>query len=140
MEEDHASTSEKATHCQPWNNGKLVGAKPLLRPSHVWSIRTKQQIEGRKRNLALFNLAIDGKLRDRWCVAYFNYELSKDLTSAVEKPPFNINIGREEGIEAYYNIALTPWSRVTGNLQFIDPFPSANDKSVFGALRTQARF
>jgi hypothetical protein len=34
-----------------------------LRPSHVWSIRTKLQIEGRKRDLALFNLAIDSKLR-----------------------------------------------------------------------------
>ena len=47
----------------PWNNGKFIGAKPPLRPSHVWSIRTKLQIEGRKRDLALFNLAIDSKLR-----------------------------------------------------------------------------
>ena len=47
----------------PWNNGKLVGAKPPLRPSHVWSIRTKLQIEAKKRDLALFNLAIDSKLR-----------------------------------------------------------------------------
>ena len=47
----------------PWNKGKLVGAKPPLRPSHVWSIRTKQQIEGKKRDLALFDLAIDSKLR-----------------------------------------------------------------------------
>lgn len=47
----------------PWNKGKRVGAKPPLRPSHVWSIRTKLQIEGKKRDLALFNLAIDSKLR-----------------------------------------------------------------------------
>ena len=47
----------------PWNKGKLVGAKPPLRPSHVWSIRTKLQIECKKRDLALFNLAIDSKLR-----------------------------------------------------------------------------
>lgn len=47
----------------PWNKGKLVGAKPPLRPSHVWSIRTKLQIEGKMRDLALFNLAIDSKLR-----------------------------------------------------------------------------
>ena len=47
----------------PWNKGKLVGAKPPLRPSHVWSIRTKLQIEGKKRDLALFNLAVDSKLR-----------------------------------------------------------------------------
>jgi integrase len=46
-----------------WNKGKLVGAKPPLRPKHVWSIRTKLQIADRKRDLAMFNLAIDSKLR-----------------------------------------------------------------------------
>jgi hypothetical protein len=35
----------------PWNKGKLTGAKPPLRPKHVWSIRTKLQIEGRTRDL-----------------------------------------------------------------------------------------
>jgi hypothetical protein len=46
-----------------WNKGKLTGAKPPLRPKHVWAIRTKLQIERRTRDLALFNLAIDSKLR-----------------------------------------------------------------------------
>src|SRR5262252_8730639 len=46
-----------------WNKGKVSGAKPPLRPKHVWSIRTKLQIEGRTRDLAMFNLAIDSKLR-----------------------------------------------------------------------------
>jgi len=43
--------------------GKLTGAKPPLRPRHVWAIRTKLQIEGSTRDLAMFNLAIDSKLR-----------------------------------------------------------------------------
>src|SRR4030088_375716 len=47
----------------PWNKGKVTGAKPPLRPKHVWSIRTKLQIERRARDLAMFNLAIDSKLR-----------------------------------------------------------------------------
>jgi integrase len=47
----------------PWNKGKLTGAKPPLRPKHVWSIRTKLQMEGRIRDLAMFNLAIDSKRR-----------------------------------------------------------------------------
>ena len=42
----------------PWNRGKLIGAKPPL-----WPIRTKLHIEGRILELALFNLAIDSKLR-----------------------------------------------------------------------------
>jgi integrase len=47
----------------PWNKSKVTGAKPPLRPKHVWSIRTKLQIEGSARDLAMFNLAIDSKLR-----------------------------------------------------------------------------
>jgi integrase len=50
-------------HRTPWNKGKLIGAKPPLRPKRVWSIRTHLLIEGRTRDLALFNLAIDSKLR-----------------------------------------------------------------------------
>jgi integrase len=63
MEDNHASAAETPARRPPWNKGKLVGAKPPLRPSHVWSIRTKLQIEARTRDLALFNLAIDSKLR-----------------------------------------------------------------------------
>src|SRR6185312_9787075 len=48
---------------EPWNKGKLIGAKPPLRPKHVWSIRSKLQAEGRVRDLAMFDLAIDSKLR-----------------------------------------------------------------------------
>jgi hypothetical protein len=47
----------------PWNKGKLTGAKPPLRPKHVWAIRTRLMVEGRTLDLAMFNLAIDSKLR-----------------------------------------------------------------------------
>ncbi len=46
-----------------WNKGRLVGQKRPLRPKEVWDIRVRLQIENRKRDLALFNLAIDSKLR-----------------------------------------------------------------------------
>jgi integrase len=46
-----------------WNKGKLIGAKPPLRPKYVWSIRTHLMIERRTRDLAMFNLDIDSKLR-----------------------------------------------------------------------------
>jgi integrase len=59
----HECSSPPAPICTPWNKGKLIGAKPPLWPKHVWSIRTKLQIEGRILELALFNLAIDSKLR-----------------------------------------------------------------------------
>ena len=59
-EEITLSTASRRT---PWNKGKLIGARPPLRPKHVWSIRTRLLIEGRTRDLAMFNLAIDSKLR-----------------------------------------------------------------------------
>ena len=45
------------------NKGKLIGPKPPLQPKHVWAIRTRLQLSKRTRDLALFNLAIDSKLR-----------------------------------------------------------------------------
>ena len=61
--QDQESATPTIRKQTPWNKGKLTGAKPPLRPKHVWSIRTKLQIEGRVRDLAMFNLAIDSKLR-----------------------------------------------------------------------------
>ena len=47
----------------PWNRGRLIGQKRPLKPKDVWTIRVRLQIEGRRRDLAMFNLAIDSKLR-----------------------------------------------------------------------------
>jgi hypothetical protein len=47
----------------PWNKGKLVGQKSPLRINEIWAIRVRLQLSHRIRELALFNLAIDSKLR-----------------------------------------------------------------------------
>ena len=47
----------------PWNKGRMTGQKRALKPKDVWTIRVRLQLEGRKRDLAMFNLAIDSKLR-----------------------------------------------------------------------------
>ena len=47
----------------PWNTGRLTGQKRPLKPKDVWAIRVRLQLEHCKRDLALFNLAIDSKLR-----------------------------------------------------------------------------
>lgn len=50
--------------CRPaWNKGRIVGQKRPLLPKHVWAIRVRLEIAGNIRDLALFNLAIDSKLR-----------------------------------------------------------------------------
>jgi len=48
---------------EPWNKGKLVGQKSPLKLKDIWAIRIHLQMEKRIRDLALFNLAIDSKLR-----------------------------------------------------------------------------
>lgn len=47
----------------PWNKGKLVGQKAPLKLREIWAIRVRLQLGGKTRDLALFNLAIDSKLR-----------------------------------------------------------------------------
>jgi CYTH domain-containing protein len=48
---------------EPWNKGKLVGQKAPLRLREIWAIRIRLQLAERARELALFNLAVDSKLR-----------------------------------------------------------------------------
>lgn len=54
---------ESTQRWEPWNKGKLVGQKPPLKPKDIWAIRIHLKNEGRIRDLAMFNLAIDSKLR-----------------------------------------------------------------------------
>ena len=52
-----------APRYEPWNKGKLVGQKSPLKLKEIWAIRVRLQLGERMRELALFNLAIDSKLR-----------------------------------------------------------------------------
>ena len=57
MESNHSAN--------PWNKGKLIGQKPPLKPKDIWAIRIHLQNEHHIGDLAVFNLAIDSKLRGR---------------------------------------------------------------------------
>ena len=70
----------------PWNKGKLIGAKPPLRPKHVWSIRTHLMVERRTRDLAMFNLAIDSKLRGCDVVALKVKDIAPAATRSIARP------------------------------------------------------
>jgi integrase len=56
-------TNQKDCGFIPWNKGKLVGQKPPLKLKEIWAIRIRLEIANKIRDLALFNLAIDSKLR-----------------------------------------------------------------------------
>jgi integrase len=57
------SVSHPTKSKRPWNHGKLIGQKAPLRLKEIWGIRIRLQLSNRTRDLALFNLAIDSKLR-----------------------------------------------------------------------------
>jgi integrase len=48
---------------KPWNAGRIIGPKAPLKPKHIWAIRQQLKVSGRRRDLAMFNCAIDAKLR-----------------------------------------------------------------------------
>jgi site-specific recombinase XerC len=50
-------------HREPWNKGKIVGQKAPFKVREIWALRVRLQMESRVRELALFNLGIDSKLR-----------------------------------------------------------------------------
>lgn len=48
---------------RPWNTARIIGPKPPFKPKHIWGIRQQLKVNGRVRDLAMFNCAIDAKLR-----------------------------------------------------------------------------
>jgi integrase len=57
------SRESNSTARSPWNKGKIVGQKAPFKLKEIWAIRVRLQLASRRRELALFNLAIDSKLR-----------------------------------------------------------------------------
>jgi integrase len=112
----------------PWNKGKLTGAKPPLRPKHVWSIRTKLQIEGRTRDLAMFNLAIDSKLRGCDVVALRVEDVAAggytaDRATVRHKKPgrpvrFELSEQTREAVDDYLVVREQSSKRLSGSLFF----------------------
>ncbi len=57
------SIFKRSRRQRAWNKGKLMGQKPPLKPKQIWSIRIRLQMSKRRRDLTLFNLALDSNLR-----------------------------------------------------------------------------
>jgi hypothetical protein len=56
-------SADNAVHREPWNKGKIVGQKAPFKLKDIWALRVRLQMESRVRELALFNLGVDSKLR-----------------------------------------------------------------------------
>ena len=59
-----------AVRREPWNKGKIFGQKAPFKLQDIWALRVRLQMESRVRELALFNLGIDSKLRGCDLVAF----------------------------------------------------------------------
>ena len=78
-----------------------------------------------------------GRPNDVFGIGYYYYDFSEDLGSAVQ--PL-LDFDYEQGMEIFYNFALTPWFRVTADLQWIDPATGGNDHAWIGGLRANIKF
>ena len=76
---------------------------------------------------------------DRWGIGYFRYNLSGALLEGLDAVGID-NLRGEQGIEAFYNVALTGNLRLTGNLNYVAPGEAARQDAMFAGLRLQAIF
>ncbi len=135
-------SSDESDGCKvPWNKGKLTGPKPPLKLKEIWAIRVQLQLAGRSRDLALFNLAIDSKLRGCDLVAIRVSDITRtgrvlSRASVVQnktgKPvKFEITDQARDSVSCWIEKAS-----LTGN-QFL--FPSRMSKSPHLSTRQYAR-
>jgi len=73
---------------------------------------------------------VPGRPHDTFGVGYYHYDFSDDLRSAVAT---TVALENEQGVEVFYNLAATPWFRITADLQWIDPANGENDALVVEA-------
>jgi porin len=84
------------------------------------------------------NTMLEGRENDRWGVGFFQYGFSEPLLEALAA--FRIFRKDERGVEAFYNLAITPWLRLSADLQVIDPWNPARAQAAYAALRLQTKF
>src|SRR4030088_95734 len=103
----------------PWNKGKLLGQKPPLKLKEIWAIRIRLELDHRTRELALFNLAIDSKLRGCDLVALRVHDVVQGshvaaraivMQRKTQRPvQFEITPPTREALEAWIKSAGLKW-------------------------------
>jgi porin len=84
------------------------------------------------------NGLVPGRSADRFGVGYFRYSFSDDLTDGLGT--FGIGLRDEQGIEIFYNAAMTSWLRVTADVQFVEPGTSGSTDATFVGFSAQILF
>ena len=81
---------------------------------------------------------ISGRDLDLWGIGYFQYRFSNDLKDSLAE--LGIPLRDESGLEAFYNLAVTPWLRWTANVEYIQPSSGYHASAVFIGMRSQIKF
>lgn len=84
------------------------------------------------------NNLLPGRKDDQWGVGFFHYGLTTPLLAGLAER--RIYRRSEGGIEAFYNWAITPWVRLSGDLQVVEPWNALRPRATYMALRLQTRF
>ncbi len=84
------------------------------------------------------NNLMDGRENDRWGVGFFKYGFSDHLLDGLDALGFQRR--DESGVEAFYNYTITPWLRLSADLQVIEPWNPAKAQATYAALRLQTKF
>jgi integrase len=126
---------------KPWNAGRLTGAKPPLKPKHIWAIRQQLKNARRVTDLALFNCAIDAKLRGCDLVKL----RVSDVASGGAVRPRSTVIQQKTGRPVPFEItepardALAAWLAMRGRRLDDWLFPSRNNPGDHITTRQYAR-
>jgi porin len=84
------------------------------------------------------NNLLPGRADDKWGVGFFHYGLTQPLlTGLADRGLYRRSEG---GVEAFYNWAITPWLRLSGDLQVVEPWNALKPRATYMALRLQTRF
>ena len=125
----------------PWNKGKLVGQKAPLKPQEVWSIRVRLQLANNKRDLALFNLAIDSKLRgcDLLRLRVSDLRMGGEIRSRAKIIQQKTGTAVQFEVTKRTRDAVEAWIEVNGLRPHDWLFPSRKDTTRHLSTRQYAR-
>lgn len=84
------------------------------------------------------NNLLPGRADDKWGVGFFHYGLTQPLLTGLADR--GIYRRSEGGVEAFYNWTITPWLRLTGDLQVVELWNALRPRATYMALRLQTRF
>ena len=132
---------ERAKLYRPWNKGKLVGQKPPLKSRQVWAIRVRLQIANKKRDLALFNLSLDSKLRgcDLLRIKVSDVRTGGDIRSRAKITQKKTGNPVQFEIMDQSRDAIRDWCEFKRLEQYDWLFPSLKDQSSPLSTRQYAR-